>query len=308
MPQHATMNIAHTAASIMPAHRLPPDAHVLNPSETRNLLGNIQIPPQPEVVRAITIERSKDEPDIQRIVRLISNDVGLSAAVLKAVNSSFYGLRSKISSIQQATAMLGMKNIGSLVMGLALRASVKVPGIERYWESASRSAQLASMLARKLALRHLVEDVHLYTLFHDSAMPLLLQRFPAYRETMDDIAMGKVRWIETTKLEDMRHDTNHAVVGGLLASNWGLPENIRSAIVWHHDLTIFDSHKLPADVITLVALGHVAEHIESSISQQMNDSDWCDFGQACRNHLLIGDDELLEVSDAAKDLFGISDF
>jgi len=288
--------------------RLPAHQHELSQSETRSVLGNILIPPQPEIVRALGVERAKDEPDIQRIVDLISNDVGLSAAVLKAVNSPFYGLRSKICSIEQAISMLGLKNVGSLVISLALRISVPLPGIERYWESASRSAQVASMLARKLGLRHLVEDTHLFTLFHDSAMPLLLQRFPDYRQIMDDVNQGKLSWVEITAIEDARHQTNHAIVGGLLASNWGLPDHIREAIVRHHDIMVFNSESVHPDTVTLIALGHVAEQIESSISLQMNDTDWFEFGQVCRDHLSIGEDEMLDVSDAAKELFGIPEY
>jgi HD-like signal output (HDOD) protein len=282
--------------------------HKLNQDEAKQLLGNIHIPPQPEIVLAFGHERAKDQPDIQRLADLFSKDVGLSAAVLKAVNAPFYGLSTKISSIKHAISMLGMGNVSSLVINLALRASVPIPGIERYWESASRSAQLASMLARKLSLRHLIEDAYLYTLFHDSAMPLLVQRFPAYREVMKKISQGKIDWMETTTMEDAQFNTNHSIVGGLLASNWGLPSHIRDAIDWHHDISAFHSKNLSPDSITLIALGHVAEHIESAISQRMNDCDWCEFGQSCRDHLLIGDEELIEVSDSAKDLFGIDEY
>ncbi len=278
--------------------------HELNEAETRTLLGNIQIPPQPEIVRAVIAERASDDPNLQRISRLVSNDVGLSAAVLKSINSPYYGLRDKIGSIQQAVAMLGMKNIGALVMGLSLRGSVKVEGIERFWESASRSAELAGLLARSLGTA-VAEDAHLYTLFHDSAMPLLMQRFPDYRQTMRE--MTNTAWVSVTELEDQRHQTNHAVVGGLLASNWGLPTQIRDAISLHHDPTVFlDS--TPHEVVTLIALGHIAEHVESAISQEMNDCACDAFGESCRNHLRMEQDELRDFIDSAKDLFGLNEY
>jgi HD-like signal output (HDOD) protein len=279
--------------------------HQLNQAETRKLVGAIQIPPQPEVVRALIAERASDEPDLQRIVHLISSDVGLSAAVLKAINSPYYGLHGKIGSIQHAVSMLGLKNIGSLVMGLALRNSTRVEGIERFWESASRSAELAGLLAKRLSLP-LVEEAHLYTLFHNSAVPLLLQRFPDYGQTMKELARND--FIEATVLEDARHNTNHAVVGGLLASNWGLPDDLHEAISRHHDITVFSDAKLSERVVTLIALGHVAEHVESSLTQQMNDSAWCEFGELSRRHLLLGEDEMREFTDAAKDLFGIAEY
>jgi HD-like signal output (HDOD) protein len=251
------------------------------------------------------IERASDDPDVQKIVRLISNDVGLSAALLKTVNSPFYGLRSKIGSIQQAVSMLGMKNVGTLVMGLALRSSIPMEGLQQFWDSAARSAQLAGMLAKNRATM-LIEEAHLYTLFHDSAMPILLQRFPEYRQTMRDI--HKHTWIEVTYLEDSRHNTNHAVVGGLLASNWGLPAQIREAIQLHHDISVFGDHALHPDIATLIALGHVAEHVENAISQHMNDNVWEEFGDLCRDHLEMDEDDLRDFTDNARDLFGMNEY
>lgn len=268
----------------------------------QKLLGSIQIPPQPLVVQAIVTERAKEDPNIDHIINLIMNDVGLSAAVLKTTNSPYYALRKKISSIQSAVSMLGMKNISTLVMGLALRKSVPVEGIERYWESAARSAELAGMLAKKLGL-HLIEDAHLYTLFHDSAMPLLMQRFPTYRETM--LAMANAPWDTVTQLEDKLHHTNHAIVGGLLANNWGLPEPIRTAIMLHHDLTVFDHNNLPRDVVTLIAIGHVAEHIEKAMSQEMTDCECEQFGEKSIAYLMMGKDELRDFSDMARDLYDL---
>jgi len=279
--------------------------HQFSRQEALKLLAGIQIPPQPEIVRRLMIERTSEDPDVSKIIRLISNDVGLSAAVLKTANSPFYGLRSKIVSIQQAVSMLGMKNVGTLVMGLALRNSIPVEGMQRFWDSAARSAQLAGMLAKSRAIM-LVDEAHLYTLFHDSAMPILLQRFPEYHQTMRDI--HNHRWIEVTDLEDVRHNTNHAVVGGLLASNWGLPAHIREAISLHHDISIFGDHALHPDVVTLIALGHVAEHVNNAISQHMNDDAWEEFGDLCREHLAMDEDDLRDFTDTARDLFGVSEY
>jgi len=293
------------SATQSPLIRASHSDHHFSQQEALKLLSSIQIPPQPEIVRSLMIERASDDPDVTKIVRLIGNDVGLSAAVLKTVNSPFYGLRSKVGSIQQAVSMLGMKNIGTLVMGLALRNSVPIEGLQHFWDSAARSAQLAGMLAKNHAIT-LVDEAHLYTLFHDSAMPILLQRFPDYRQTLRDIQ--KHTWIEVTDLEDSRHNTNHAVVGGLLAGNWGLPANIREAISLHHDISVFGDHSLHPDVVTLIALGHVAEHVENAISQYMNDDAWEEFGELSRDHLGMDEDDLRDFTDAARDLFGINEY
>lgn len=272
----------------------------LSPQETRKLLGSIQIPPQPEIVRAILAERLADEPDTPRIARLIAQDVGLAAATLKAVNSPLYGLRRQVQSIDQAVAYLGFTNVGALVMGMALRTGIKLDGLEHYWESAARTGEIAALLARTLR-SPLVEEARLFGLFHDSAMPLLLQRFPEYRQTMRDL-LG-TGWIAVTELEDIRHNTNHAVVGGLLASNWGLSATLRDAIQLHHDATVFISEGISHEVMTLVALGHVAEMVEQTLSRRLNDCAWEEFGASCLFHLMLGTEELRDFIDQARERF-----
>lgn len=280
-------------------------ARQISNADVQKLLGTIKIPPQPAVVRALIEERSKDEPNMQRIVQLIENDVGLAATVLKTVNSPFYGLRNKIASVQHGVAMLGMKNIGTLVMGLALRNSVKVEGIEQFWESTSRTAQLGNLIARRLALAQ-TQEVHLYLLFHDAAMPLLVQSLAGYRDTMK--LLGGRDWCRVTELEDEHHQTNHAVVGGLLASNWGLPETLRDAITYHHDVSIFEQSRLPHETMNLIAIGHIAEKLDSMIAKSLNDSEWDHFGHACIDYLDLGVDDLQELEDAARDFYGIGEF
>lgn len=274
--------------------------HQISPQDAKKLLGSIQIPPQPEIVRALLSERLSDEPDTRRIASLIAKDVGLAAATLKTVNSPYYGLRRQVQSIDQAVALLGFNNIGTLVMGMALRSSVKVEGIEQYWESAGRTGQIATLLARHLSIP-MAEEAQLFGLFHDSAMPLLMQRFPEYRKTMQEI--HQTGWIAITEMEDIRHNTNHAVVGGLLASNWGLSDTLRDAITLHHDPTVFISDDISHDVMTLIALGHVAEMVEQTFSKRLNDCAWEEFGASCMFHLMLKEDEIQEFMEAVRDRF-----
>jgi HD-like signal output (HDOD) protein len=273
----------------------------LNPEDTRKLVGSIQIPPQPEIVMALMSERASEDPDVQKIVRLINKDAGIAAAVLKTVNSPFYGLNRKLTSVQQAVSTLGMKNIGALVMGMALRNSVPVKGMDHYWTSTGRTAQFAQMLARSLGIRN-TEEIQLYVLFHDSAMPLLLQRFPDYLDTMKRIP--ETPWVQITEMEDLRHNTNHVAVGGLLSRNWSLPEKVREAIQWHHDPVAFIGDTVSSEVRTLIAIGHVADHIEEATSRQLNECAWEAFGEACLKHLMLGEVELQELMDSARDHLG----
>lgn len=267
----------------------------LSIDETKKLLAGVVIPPRPVVVTAVMEERGRDAPNLRRVAQLISGDVGLSAAVMKTINSPLYGLRRQISSIDQAVNLLGMKNIGALVMGLALRNAVPSKGLDRFWDSAARTALVASHLARTLGCAD-KEEAHLFGLFHDCGIPLLLQRFPDFRETLQLANSASDRAF--TDVEDSRHGTNHTVVGSLLATNWHLPGHLRDAIRLHHDPSVFQSDQ-SSEVLNLIAIGHLAQHIESSFSRLSGDSEWEKIEMSVMEQLMLSADRLAElISDA----------
>jgi HD-like signal output (HDOD) protein len=45
--------------------------------------------------------------------------------------------------------------------------------------------------------------------------------------------------------------TDHAQVGGLLASKWNLADRVRAAIEFHHDFASADEHRAPCAVVSL---------------------------------------------------------
>jgi HD-like signal output (HDOD) protein len=111
-------------------------------------------------------------------------------------------------------------------------------------------------------------------------------------------------WVQITEMEDLRHNTNHVAVGGLLSRNWSLPEKVREAIQWHHDPVAFIGDTVSSEVRTLIAIGHVADHIEEATSRQLNECAWEAFGEACLKHLMLGEVELQELMDSARDHLG----
>ncbi len=275
----------------------------LTTAEAEKIIASVAIPPRPAIVDAVLAERAKPEPDLRRIGHLIATDVGLAAAVLKTINSPFFGLRRQVSSIEHGVDMLGMKNISALVMSLSLRNAVPTQGLDRFWDEAARTALVSAFLAQTLGCAP-KEDAHLFGLFHDSGIPLLMRRFPNYRDVLKKANTEPA--LSFTDVEDAELGTNHAVVGGLLAKGWQLPEHIRLGIGQHHDLDIFSSH-LPIESLNLIALTHLAEHIESSYSRFANDTEWDKRGDAILAHLMLGQDQLDDLTNDAKEILEESD-
>src|SRR5690606_5881947 len=76
-------------------------------------------------VAARVLELTAD-PDVTlpQVAALISTDQGLSAKMLRTVNSSFYGVRHKCSTVNQAVALLGLGAVRCLSLGFALVGAI----------------------------------------------------------------------------------------------------------------------------------------------------------------------------------------
>ncbi|MDO8989802.1 MAG: HDOD domain-containing protein [Sideroxyarcus sp.] len=231
------------------------------------ILGGISLPACPAILVDIMSEARKEEPDFTQITSLVGNDAGLSASVLKLVNSPAFRRSCNIGSIPQAVAVLGLKKVMLAVNTLFLRNSVSVAHpaakafLEKFWDKSSCTAEAAAMLA-KILPGISTEDAYTIGLFHDSGIPVLMQRFPdhPFEETVSGNDWETIHRDEETKL-----GTNHAVVGNLLARNWGLPAHICQTILHHHDSSIFTdlAHQASTEVRNFIAVLILAEHVVS---------------------------------------------
>lgn len=264
-----------------------------------DILKSIHIPPCPAVVVALLEEARQPEVDFVKLVKLISGDVSLAASMLKTANSPFFALRRKVNSVQQAVSVLGLKNIVQIVMGSALHQALggdKVT-MERYWDRSNFTAVVASHIAARL---HGVsrEDAYTFGLFHDCGIPILMQRFPDYKQKL---AAANRSAELVIAVEDEAYATNHAVVGNMLARNWSLPAHIAEAILVHHDHGIFthgDGCTAPV-VCALAAITLVAEHIVASFLAMPDDAEWHSGGRPALDYLGLNAEDLADITEDA---------
>ena len=272
-------------------------SQLLSQTDMDKTLKGISIPPRPQVLVKLNKEMHKDDPDPQVIVRLISADVGLSAAVLKTVNSPFFGLSSKISSVANAVKLLGLKAAGQIVTGLVLRSSVvgEARSLERFWDSAEKVAGMAAYIASTLP-RGPRDDAYSFGLFRDIGIPILMQKFPDYRQTLAvaDAAIDR----SMTSIEDERHATNHATVGYLVGKSWFLPEVICEAIRYHHDLSVCeDNDAISSQARTLLAITRLAEHFNDEYVRMRSNPEWEKMGARVLDYLGLKETEYLDLRE-----------
>jgi len=272
-------------------------ARELAPELIQKTLQGISIPPRPQVLVRLDSELARDDPDPGVVVRLISSDVVLSAAMLKTVNSPFFGLSRRIGSVAQAVNMLGLKTTARIVSGLVLRMSMggKQWSLERFWDTAEKVACIASHVASTLP-RGPRDEAYCFGLFRDIGIPMLLQKFPDYRQTLA-LAENTVDR-PMTALEEERHATDHATLGYLVARSWLLPEAICEGIRYHHDPTVLDTRDLLNPMaLTLIAINALAEHLHDEYVRMRANATWQQMADGVLAYLGLSEDEYRDLRE-----------
>jgi HD-like signal output (HDOD) protein len=260
------------------------------------LLSTIKIPPRPAVIDEINREKKKDDPDLRKIAQIISKDMALTAAMLKTANSPFFGLRTKVETVNQAVMTMGLNNALGIVTGIALKnaLAVKEPTLERFWDNAEKVANVATYLSGKVPGVP-KELAYMYGLFRDCGIPIMMQKFPEYAKTLLKANTGSK--LAFTSLEEEAHATNHATIGYLLAKSWSLPNSISQAVLNHHEISILHSNEnFSAEVRGLIAVIRFAEFLCDS-RQMRDDHDWETSGPIVLSYLGISDDEFNDIKD-----------
>lgn len=221
------------------------------------IVRKLQLPPCPDILAVMGRELAREQPDVHRIAAEAAKDVSSSATLLKTVNSAWYGLAHKARSVQQAIAYLGLERTSLLMAGLLLRnvfPSTRRQAMVTFWEASTQLALTLAFYARVLG-RSDRDEIHTFGLFRDAGSAVLIHRFEDY----DPLALATDPPLgpSLTELEQARFGTDHAVIGSVLAKDWGLPEPLCEAILWHHADFVLDLSARPIadEAVEMIALG-----------------------------------------------------
>ncbi len=122
----------------------------------QQVLQGISVPPQPQIMVDLQMEQVMPDPDLKAIAKLIGQDPGLSGALLKLVNSPFFGLANRIASIQQAVNLLGCNTVINLINAQSIRGELTdeaIVNLNRFWDTAQDVAMTCLTLAKRIGYR-----------------------------------------------------------------------------------------------------------------------------------------------------------
>ena len=258
--------------------------------ETDALVKNIGIPPRPSVLVALQKELGNDDPNLRRIAALVASDVAMTVALLKVVNSSAFALSRHCESVEQAINLLGLKQVTTIITGLILRKVLRTDGplLTRFWDVSAKRAHAMARLARGLGGVD-VDIAQSFGLFCDVGIPLLMQRFSDYGKTLKACNDEPIK--SFTEVEQAHHNTDHALIGALMARSWGMSPTLCLAIRLHHD-SIFRDPKVPDAVMRLIAMSLVAETAIQRFAGMNTSTEWNKGGDYAGSTLVLNDNDV----------------
>jgi two-component system cell cycle response regulator len=189
-------------------------------------------------IAARVIEMCGDENvSVRELGEVLSHDTAISTKILRTINSSFYGLRHRVTTVERATAMLGINAVKMLALGFSLVPQLKGLGGEDFdptiiWKRSLFAAVGAHTIAREVKFER-YEEAFIAGLLQDLGVIVLLQSMRGDYVNVLEQAIdthGKLRM-----LEQQEFDLDHAEVGKALAEQWILPSILVAAISGHED-------------------------------------------------------------------------
>nr|WP_305792767.1 HDOD domain-containing protein [Sedimenticola hydrogenitrophicus] len=257
------------------------------------------IPPRPETLMRLQEISSSDDPSLADIAQVVAADVGLSSAILKTVNSPFYGLTRSITNIHQAVSLLGMESVNSLAASVELKRALTgnaCISLERFWDNATDVANSMVYIGSRLKENFSLETLYTVGLFHDCGIPAMAIRYPDYRLTLIDANDSTEQTL--SQIEEAKHGTNHSIIGYYIAASWHLPECLCELILQHHEADYLE-HITGKEDQLVYAILKMAENIVDRTRRFRDAQDWQQLQHRVLDTMGLN---VLEYSDIEEDL------
>ncbi|MEN8189446.1 MAG: HDOD domain-containing protein [Thermodesulfobacteriota bacterium] len=180
---------------------------------------------------------SRTDASPNELNKVISLDPVLTGQVLKLINSSYYSLVNKVTSLTRAITMLGMNTVKNMALSTAIIRSVsgskksRALPTRKFWAHSIGVGVSARMLAAVKEVPVLErEEYFIAGLLHD------LGKIPFGDEYGRVLARAKAEQAPLIEIERKMMGIDHQEVGAMIAEKWQLNAAITNCILHHHNV------------------------------------------------------------------------
>jgi putative nucleotidyltransferase with HDIG domain len=176
------------------------------------------------------------------IVQAIETDPVMTIKILKVINSPFYGLPQKISSIQRAVVHIGVNTIQNMALVVATMGVLR-PKQHVGFDTGSFllhslcTASICKLLAERLKVPALnCSDFYVAGLLHDFGKVIFAEFAEDDYKTVLEYSRRQNVALNEAELNIL--GTDHSIAGQLLAEHWAFHHDLIDAINHHHSMTV----------------------------------------------------------------------
>ncbi|HIJ73447.1 MAG TPA: HDOD domain-containing protein [Candidatus Hydrogenedentes bacterium] len=232
----------------------------------RLIRGIESLPALPDTVTSVRAAMVDMHTSSRDVAKIVSTDPPVAAKVLGVANSAAYGFRHRVDSIELAVSLLGLREVYSVVLSVAvidLFDTTKKFDYNRFWRKALSCATASRAIATACGRNH-QSGMFAAGLLHDVGRLALLETVPnQYAKIRQDLEGD-----ELIKAEQDLIGLTHAEAGNELAEHWDLPKSIAEAIRFHHAPDQAAAH---GDIVGIVAVADALTCVAPSSEQEETD-------------------------------------
>src|SRR5580704_12288951 len=231
---------------------------VLGNKMLANIVGSVKdLPVLPRTFMALREKLADPNASVKEVVKLVEQDISISAKILQLVNSAFFGLPHEISTMNTAVSYLGIDMLQNLVLSAEVfrvfENSANLPGFS--FEELHEHSQLTAKIASHIPVPATVHSAAVVAgLLHDVGKLVLATRSPKHFARALEGAAEEKRPLFAVEQDLM--GVSPAEVGAYLLGIWGLPCPVVEAVAHHHH-----PERVPQDTLDAVAVVHVANYL-----------------------------------------------
>ncbi len=243
------------------------------------LLRDVQnIPSLPTCVTKLLEATQDKRMSAADVAAILEKDVGLAAKVLRLANSPIYGLRSQVSSIANAVAVLGFNTVREIAFAASfvrMFDSSQMSSPMAFWRHSICCALSSRVLARRLH-KECADDIFTAALFHDIGKSVIQRSIPHSYECV--AALCARDGVSFREAETQVLGTDHTYIGEGVCRQWQLPPSIAVCARYHHSPQELTGASLP--VVQAVAIVHLGNWLAHQIAgdgwQEGTEYGWLD--------------------------------
>lgn len=204
---------------------------------TELLPKSVELPALPHAVTEFVQKSANPNFDVAELASIVGKDSALTVELLKHVNSAVYAMKNPIRSVKDAIVHIGINAARLHLLAVGMRAATralktKLINQRNFWNESLQKALFAREIAKRMKLDPGL--AFLGGLLQDYILPVLTNTYDSqyleFLATPADRAMDLADWERAT------FGWDHSSAGAWYAAEWHFPDDLLSAIFFHHSL------------------------------------------------------------------------